>query len=148
MFLYPFDVCSKMISHYKECWSARPAGFVPYPCASLEVCKVRDFPKEVKDLQPEELEKTLQDLGPKQVGAANAAKIMPGQRLIEIEIALPDPRQLKLIRTAANQAQAMYMTVRHCRCACMEPVHCPTRCQERNGGIGRHKGSEMGYYKG
>lgn len=64
-----------------------------------EVCKVRDFPKEVKDLQPEELEKTLQDLGPKQVGAANAAKIMPGQRLIEIEIALPDPRQLKLIRS-------------------------------------------------
>lgn len=64
-----------------------------------EVCKVRDLPKEVKDLQLEELEKKLQDLDPKEVGVANAAKIMPGQRLIEIEIALPDPRQLKLIRS-------------------------------------------------
>lgn len=65
-----------------------------------EVCKVREIPKEVKDLPTEALAEKLQKLeDPKEVGVANVAKIMPGQRLIEIEIALPDPRQLRLIRS-------------------------------------------------
>lgn len=33
-----------------------------------------------------------------ETGVANAAGVVPGQRLLEIDIALPDPRQLKLIR--------------------------------------------------
>lgn len=45
-----------------------------------EVCKVKD-PKDTE------------------TGVANAAGVVPGQRLLEIDIALPDPRQLKLIRT-------------------------------------------------
>ena len=56
-------------------------GFGPF---GFEVCKVKD-PKDTE------------------TGVANAAGVVPGQRLLEIEIALPDPRQLKLIRSRVGR---------------------------------------------
>lgn len=54
------------------------------------------------------------------VGIANAAGVVPGQRVTAIEVALPDPRQLKLIRTAPHCK--MFLGFGGCIAVCPVPL--------------------------